>query len=457
LIIYDTIIYMKLTFNGGVGEVTGANYLLESGTKKILIDCGLHQGSHFSDQLNWESFPYNPAEIDAVVITHTHIDHTGLLPKLVRDGFKGRVISTEPTKDFAKILLMDSEHILLQEAERHKKEPLYTLRDIEDLMAKWEGYRYHEEVEIGPFRVTLFNAGHILGSSIILIEVEGKKIIFSGDLGNTPSPIIGATEFLGDDIDYCLIESTYGNRIHEGPHQKGVVEDVIEETVKRGGTLLIPAFAMERTQKLLFEINELIENGRIPQIPIFLDSPLAIKVTDVYKKHTDYFDEETIKYLKKDHTLFSFPGLKQTITTDESKSINDIQPPKVIIAGSGMSQGGRILHHEKRYLSDSKNTILFVGYQAKNSLGRKIQDGEKVVTIHKEKIPVKCKIVSAGNYSAHADQNQLLDWLYPMRYGLEKVFVVQGDPEESEALRNKIVNDLVVRAEIPEKGKTYEL
>ncbi|TSD01443.1 MAG: Uncharacterized protein Athens071426_673, partial [Parcubacteria group bacterium Athens0714_26] len=286
--------------------MTGANYLLEAdggdGKVKLLIDCGLNQGGSFAEKKNWEPFGYESKEIGAVFVTHAHIDHTGLLPKLVRDGFKGRVYSTPPTRDFANLMLLDSEHILLEEAERFKRPPLYGVREVEELMACWEGVPYHQQIIIGPFKITFYNAGHILGSSIILVEIEGKRILFSGDLGNSPAPIIEEKENL-EDVDYCIIESAYGNRIHE-PESIGAIEDVIEETAKGNGALMIPAFAMERTQKLLFEMNNLVENGRVPRIPVFLDSPLAIKVTEIYKKYQDYFDKETLELLKKDQSLF---------------------------------------------------------------------------------------------------------------------------------------------------------
>ncbi len=448
---------MRLTFYGGVGEVTGSNYLLESGTTKILIDCGLHQGEHFSGKYNWEPFAYDPKEIDAVFVTHAHIDHTGRLPKLVKDGLRGRVHSTPPTRDFANLLLLDSEHVLLDEAQRTGNPPLYGVREIEELMAKWDGLPYHQPIQIGPMKITLYNAGHILGSSIVVVEVEGKKIVFSGDLGNTPAPIIGPTETLEKlNIDYCLIESAYGNRIHKKIDEH-TLENVIGETVNASGVLMIPAFAMERTQKLLFDINELVNGGKIPRVQIFLDSPLAIKVTDIYKKYSGYFDKATKNLLKEDNLLFDFPGLQKTLTTEESKHINDADPPKVIIAGSGMSTGGRILHHEKRYLPGPKNAILFVGYQAKNSLGRNILEGVSPVTIHDEQIPVRCRIASIEEYSAHADQAQLLAWLSPMRATLKRVFVVQGEEDGSSALAQKIVSDIGVRAEIPQLNSGYEL
>lgn len=484
---------MRLTFYGGVGEVSGANYLLESGPStgsqpspsssaeataskeatagtagqaasassgqvtKILIDCGLFQGSNFSEKQNWKPFPFDPKEISAVFITHAHIDHTGRLPKLFKEGFQGKIYSTPPTRDFANFLLLDSEHILLEEAERLKLPPLYGAREVEKLMTQWEGVPYHQEIIVGPIKATLYSAGHILGSSIVKIEVEGRKILFTGDLGNSPAPIIGAYEEFGDEqIDYCVVESAYGDRLHESV-KEGIIEDVIEETVRAGGVLLIPAFAMERTQKLLFEINKLMEKGRIPPVPVYLDSPLAIKITAVYQKYLSYFDIETLHLMSQDKFLFDFPGLKKTLTTEESKAINNVPPPKIIIAGSGMSQGGRILHHEKRYLPDPKSAILFIGYQAKGSLGRKILGGEQMVKIHGEDILVRCRRLAIEGWSAHADQQQLLNWLSPMRMSLKKVFAVQGEEKASSVFVKRVINDLAIRAETPEKGKSYEL
>lgn len=438
--------------------VTGANYLLESGGQKILIDCGLHQGNRFCEKLNFESFPYDPKEISAVFITHAHVDHTGLLPKLVKGGFSGKVYSTPPTKDFAELLLLDSEHILLEDAEHLGVPPLYGVREIEELMARWEGVGYHTPINLEKFKITFYNAGHILGSSSIKIESEGKKILFSGDLGNSPTPIIGSREEIPDGIDYCLIESTYGDRVHEDrPKRKELLEDIIEDAVRSGGVLMIPAFAMERTQELLFELNELTENGRIPKIPVFLDSPLAIKLTEVYKNYENYFNSEARELIKTGDAIFNFPGLKKTLTTDESKTINDVPPPKVIIAGSGMSTAGRILHHEKRYLPDPKSTLLIVGYQGYGSLGRKILDGEKTVRIHKEDVAVNCRIVSIGGYSAHADQPQLIEWLKPMRHSLKKVFIVQGEEQAMKVFSQKLKDELAIDAEIPDLSITKEI
>lgn len=437
--------------------VTGANYLLESAGVKILIDCGLAQGSNFSERMNWDKFAYDPKSIQAVFVTHAHIDHTGKLPKLYKDGFRGTIYSTPPTRDFAEQMLLDSEHVLVEDAKRLKKPHLYELDDVNQAMALWRGVPYHEPINVGPFKVTSYNAGHILGSSIIVVEAEGKRVVFSGDLGNSPAPIIGETEKIRE-ADYCVVESTYGDRLHEATEARGdVLENMIEDVAKNRGVLMIPAFAMERTQEMLYEINSLAEHGRIPRVPIFLDSPLAIKLTAVYKKYASYYDPMARAAIASGDAIFNFPGLHMTLTTEESKSINDAPAPKVIIAGSGMSNGGRILHHEARYLSDPNSTILFVGYQANGTLGRQILEGATVVKIFGEDVSVKCHVKNIQGYSAHADQAQLLDWLTPMRQSLKKLFVTQGEAGASEVLAQKVRDDLAIETAVPAQNASFEI
>lgn len=449
---------MKLTFHGGARSVTGANYLLETNKAKILIDCGMIQGSRLTEGENYERLPYNPEEIDALLVTHAHMDHTGRIPKLHRDGFRGKIYATAPTLDFAKLMLLDSEHIVREEAEKQGIEQLYRIADVEAASELFEAVPYHQEMEIGPdVKVEFLDAGHILGSSIIKITAEGKTIVFSGDLGNPPTPLLKPTEFV-DRADYVVIESAYGDRLHEDRlARKEILEDVIEETVGSVGVLMIPAFAMERTQELLFELNELVENHRVPPAPVFLDSPLAIKATAIYRKYPEYYNKETVYQIKSGDDIFKFSNLEFTPTVNDSKRINEVPAPKIIIAGSGMSTAGRILHHEKRYLSDPKSTLLIIGYQVQGSLGRRVLDGEKEVRIFGETVPVRCRVKAIGGYSAHADQEGLKNWISAIKKPVKKVFLVQGEEESAVALRQVIWDELAIDAEVPKSGEVFEL
>lgn len=449
---------MKLTFFGGAGIVTGANYLLESASgDKILIDCGLIQSGRSSDKDNLAPFAYDLKDIKGVLVTHAHIDHTGRLPKLYKEGYRGPVYSTPPTRDFARELLLDSEDILSREAEREKREPMYSDKDVFGIISLWKGLEYNTTLGIGNFSVTLVNSGHILGSSSIVIEGDGKTIVFSGDLGNVNPALIKEWTPLHVPAAYCLVESAYGDRLHEDLEKReNLLEDVVEDAVKAGGVLMIPAFALERIQTLLYHLDKLVENGRIPRVPVFVDSPLAIKLTAVYEKYLNYFNTEADKMIGSGK-FFDFPGLKLTMTTEESRAIKNVPVPKVIIAGSGMSQGGRILFHEKEYLPDPKSTILFVGYQAVGSLGRQILEGAKSVRIMGEEVLVRCRVAHIPGYSAHADQKGLIDWVRPMKETLKKVFVVQGDQEASQALAVMIKDKLAILAEVPSAGEEVVL
>lgn len=452
------IIGMKLTFCGGASAVTGANYLLEiadgtqpGGVRKILIDCGLSQGSHFLEMLNYEPFAYDPAEISEVFVTHAHIDHTGRLAKLIRDGFKGTVYSTPPTRDFGELLLLDSQHILQQEAERMGKPVLYEEKHIGDLMLRWKGMPYHTKIKIGDVgTATFYSAGHILGSASIFIEAEGKSVIFSGDLGNQPAPLIGPAE-CPTKADYCIMESAYGDRNHEDLHNRyQKLERVILETVQEKGVLMIPAFALERTQILLLEIHEMMQKHQIPHIPIFIDSPLAIKLTTVYNRYRDYLKPDLAHHFSDVDQIFNFPGVRMTASVEDSKEINHVPSPKIIVAGSGMSTAGRILHHEVRYLPNPKSTLLIFGYQAEGSLGRRLLDGAKVVHILGQEIHVHAHIKAIGGYSAHADQRQLMEWVKPLAGHVKKVFLVQGEGRAAAVLAGKITEELGIPAEVPE-------
>ncbi len=452
---------MKLYFYGAAGEVTGANYLIEAGETKVLVDCGLHQGGRMAERENYKPFPYNPKEIDAVLLTHAHIDHTGRLPKLYKEGFRGKIFATHPTLDLARLVLDDSVHLLNDESRKLREAPLFTEEDVINVWKLTHGRKYHEDVEISPsVRVRFNDAGHILGSSIIEVFLEENnhkvKVVFSGDLGNPPTPLLATTEYI-DSADYVLVESAYGDRIHEDRgERKERLAAIIENTIKNGGALMIPAFALERTQELLFELNNMAESGRIPKIPIFIDSPLAIKATAVYQKYSDYFNKEAKYLIESGDDLFNFPGLEFSLTTASSKAINDAPPPKIIVAGSGMSEGGRILHHERRYLPDPKSTLLVIGYQTRGTLGRILLDGAQEVKMFGEQIQVRAQVKAIGGYSAHADQPKLLDWVGHIKIS-KKVFVVQGETGPAGVLAGKIKNDLGVEAEVPQAGEVYEL
>jgi metallo-beta-lactamase family protein len=454
---------MKLTFHGGAGAVTGANYLLEiddpkkqGGVLRILIDCGLAQGAHFVERHNYDPFSYDLKTIDAVFVTHAHIDHTGRLPKLMKEGFEGTVYSTPPTRDCAELLLLDSQHILESEAYRIKMAPLYRTEDISRLMQHWRSVVYHQPIDLGAAKVTFYSAGHILGSASILIEAEGKRIIFSGDLGNQPAPLIGPGECPAP-ADYCVMESAYGDRNHEDLQNRyEKLERVILSTVKSGGALMIPAFALERTQILLLELHQMLEKHQIPAVPIFIDSPLAIKLTAVYGLYHDYLRPEVVGHFNHGD-LFRFPGLRMTPTPEDSKSINRAPNPKIIIAGSGMSHAGRILHHELRYLSDPKSTLLIFGYQVSGSLGRRLLEGEKQISIMGTPIHVRATIKAIGGYSAHADQRQLIEWARPLASSVKQIFLVQGEGAAPNVLAAKLREELSVNASVPTAGESVVL
>jgi len=452
---------MKLSFYGAAKIVTGSNYLLEIGNKKILIDCGLFQGRKKIEEKNYEPFPYQAKDIDFVLITHAHLDHTGRLPKLFNSGFKGKLFATAPTIDFMGFMLEDSQKILHQKAIRRGLSLNWDNQKIKDLMNRFEAVGYREDVDLGSnIKFRFREAGHVLGSASIELEAEGLKIVFSGDLGYPDAPIINDPANI-ENADYLIVESTYGDRIHDiRGNIKDSLEEIIERTINRGGVLMIPSFALERTQRLLYHFNDLVENKKIPSIPIFVDSPLAIKLTEIYRKYPEYYDKDAYRLFSSGDDIFNFPGLELTLTTNRSKRINEVLGPKIIIAGSGMSQGGRIIHHELRYLSDPKNTLLFVTYQAEGTLGRKIFNGAKNIRILRKNVEVNAEIARVDGYSSHADQKSLLKWISGISEKspkLKKIFVCHGEEKASEVLSNKIFNDLSLNSVIPELGQSITL
>ncbi len=447
----------KITFCGGTGSVTGANFLLEVEGKKILVDCGLTQGTKLADDINWDPFIYDPKEIDILFITHGHIDHLGRIPKLIYDGFRGKIYSTAPTKALAAPMLEDTMGILSKNRE-HNLDKIYTEENIQLALSLWQGFEYHEKIQIVEnLEVSFLNAGHILGSAMVEFIYNRKKILFTGDLGNSPSPLLPDTEKVTD-VDYLIMESVYGDRNHEAREERRkFLEEAIEDNYKRKGTLIIPTFSLERSQELLFEIDALVEDQRIPIMPIFLDSPLAIRLTDVFKQYKSYFNENAQKAISDGKHLFDFPGLHSTLQSEESRKILTVPNPKIIIAGSGMSSGGRVVHHEKNYLPDPNNTLLLTGYQSVGTMGRLIEEGVKTVHISGEDVIVRAHIATISGYSGHKDSDHLINFVEDMEDSLKKVFVVMGEPKSSLFLVQKLRDNLAIDASAPDRGDSVSL
>jgi metallo-beta-lactamase family protein len=439
---------VKLRFLGAAQNVTGSRHLLEVDGTRILVDCGLYQERQFAPR-NWAPFDVPPASIDAVLLTHAHLDHCGLLPKLVRDGFKGRIYCTVATAEIARIILLDAAHIQEEDAafkrKRHKKEgregpfgdvPLYTIEDAQRCTPLFEPVPYGEQVEVAPgIRAMFSDAGHVLGSSFIHVAVErdgdAKHVLFSGDMGRANRPFLHDPDLAGDG-DYVLVESTYGDRVHGGPEDiKTAIANVINTTRAAGGNVIVPSFALERSQELLYYIDELRVEDAIPRLMVFLDSPMAGAITKVFQRHPELFDSQMHQFIKRNGSPLSFPGLKITETTRESKTINYIKGTIIVIAGSGMCTAGRIKHHLVNNISRPESTIMFVGYQATGTLGRNIVDGSPEVRILGANYPVKARVVQIQGFSAHADKEELLHWLNSLSKPPRKLFIVHGEAESA--------------------------
>lgn len=441
---------IKLKFCGGVGTVTGSRYFLDNGNLKMFVDCGLCQEWHCKAR-NWRPFEVPPPSVKAVLLTHAHVDHCGLLPKLVKDGFSGKIYCTTATAKIAAIALLDSAKIQEEDAafkkKRHEREgrkgpypeiPLYTLEDAESTIPLFEAVRYGERVPLnGEVEAFFHDAGHILGASLIELRltINGNRrtILFSGDIGRRNRPIIEDPSQI-ESADYVIVESTYGDRLHEDPNLiPDQLADVINSTVRAGGNIVVPAFAIERAQEILYTLNELLIQGRIPRLMVFLDSPMAARVTQVFKEHPELYDQEMRGRIREGHSPFEFPGLVTIQSVEDSKAINNLKGTCMIIAGSGMASGGRVKHHLVANISRPESTILFVGYQSPGTLGRQIVDGAKEVRILGQMRPVRARVVQLGGFSAHADRDELMVWLGRLKRAPRHVFVTHGEEPVSKA------------------------
>lgn len=450
---------MKTTigFYGGVGSVTGAHFVIDSGSAKFAVDCGLEQGGEFALENNALPFPYEVNTLNALIVTHAHADHIGRIPKLVKDGFRGKIHSTVPTRDLAAVMLGDALMIMEHEARYAGVEPLYSAQDIDRALALWTTHGYHESFTLGDVTTTFYDAGHILGSALVVFERNGKRFMCSGDIGNVPQPLLARPE-AQEDLDYLLMESVYGNRLHERVNERTrLLREEIEHTQRNNGTLIIPAFSLERTQAMLFEINNMVESGEVESISVFLDSPLAISVTNIYRAHRAYLKPEVRAQIEAGDDIFDFPKFKMTNSKEESEAIAHVKGPKIIIAGSGMSHGGRVLKHELRYLEHKNTTLLLVGYQTVGSVGRLLQDGVKRVTIDGQDVNVRARVKMIQGYSGHADRDQLIEFAAASAERLKKVFVTMGEERASLFLVQRLRDYLGVDAIAPEADQILEI
>ena len=473
---------MKITFLGATKMVTGSNFLVEAAGKKFLVDCGMFQGKADIEMENYRPFEYNPAEIDFMLLTHAHIDHSGRIPKLYNEGFKNPIYAQKATCDLCGIMLPDSGHIQEMEAEwKNKKRerkgeqtypPLYTAEDAINSLELFIPVKYDEIIQVDENIFVRFNdAGHMLGSSIIEVwaKEDGKetKAVFTGDIGNNDIPLLDSPTMI-ESCDYLVMESTYGSRLHMRNDEKAqIFLNIVSETIDNGGTVVIPSFAVGRTQEILYELNKIKQNTddeefkrkykTLMKVPVYVDSPLAISATEIFKQNMDLFEDEIQEEIENGDNPLEFKGLKFTQTAEESKALNESQEPAIIISASGMCDVGRIKHHLKHNIWNPKSTILFVGYQAPGTLGYSIVNGAKKVTIFGEEFAVNARIEYIEGYSGHADQEWLMNFIYSFITKPKHIFLVHGEPESTEVLRNKILEETGIGVAIPEFGETYEL
>jgi metallo-beta-lactamase family protein len=465
---------MKIQFIGAAQTVTGSMHLLNVNGKKILLECGFYQGKRAESIRINKTFEYfHPAEIDAVVLSHAHIDHSGNLPNLVKQGFTGPIFATPATRDLAGIMLADSGKIQEQDATFLNKrlarkgeppiQPIYDTEDALSVMPFFVSVSYHRETTVvDGIKVTFLDAGHILGSGLVQLRIEDngteKIILFTGDLGRKGLPILRNPESV-QSADTLIIESTYGGKFHD-PIQgmEGKLTEVISKTIKRGGKVIIPAFSVERTQEIAYTLHRLFENKSLPKIPVFVDSPLSVNATEVFRLHPECFNREIFKMVLAHDDPFGFEYIKYIQTVEDSKKLNDIHEPIVIISASGMCESGRILHHLANNVSDPKNTILIVGYQAQNTLGRRILEHQPTLKIFGEEYSLKAEVIEMQSFSAHADHNDLVDFIKQMdKSKLKNIFLVHGEPDEQGALSQSLAQGGYKNIFAPKKGDTFDI
>jgi len=470
----DREVILKIIFMGAAQTVTGSMHMLEVNGSKILLDCGLFQGRRRESWKRNRNLPFDPCELDAMLLSHAHIDHSGNIPNLVRRGYKGNIYATPATRDLCSAMLLDSAHI--QESDvayvnkkRRKRglplvEPIYTTPEARASVRSFVSIDYNRPFTVAPgVRVTFYDAGHILGSAITVLDVEedgrSYRLCFTGDLGRVALPILRDPDIVPD-VDYLVTESTYGNRQHDSPAKAGsALCDVVRRTYERGGKVIIPAFAVGRTQEIIYDLHKLILTERLPSLPVYVDSPLAINVTEIFRLHHECYDEEILNLLLRREDPFGFYRLHYTRSVEESKALNDLREPCIIISASGMCEAGRILHHLKNNIGNPRNTVLFVSFQAEHTLGRKILDGWEAVPIFGDKWEVRAQIESIDGYSAHADRDELLSYVKKVMGSgrLKRVFVVHGELEACQALAAGIRDLGVEDVLVPERMQEVEV